>query len=210
MTVDTVPDAELVPDPTEERTFIASVLEASTEYAIIGNDLDGKILLWNEGARRLYGWEPHEVVNRATAEILHTPENLAVGKRFEIRDGALCNGKWEGVVERRRKDGGRFYDRLVVTVRRDRQRRPIGYLLISARGRPNAARARMAWLTPHHAHAARSVAMRARSAGRMRTARPRRTTGRPPSAIQRRTSRSLTCSAADTSATVSSRVSSTF
>jgi hypothetical protein len=32
--------------------FIANVLEASTEYSIIGKDLNSKILLWNEGARR--------------------------------------------------------------------------------------------------------------------------------------------------------------
>src|ERR1051326_7781142 len=38
--------------------FITNILESSTEYSIIGNDLEGKILLWNEGARRLYGYEP--------------------------------------------------------------------------------------------------------------------------------------------------------
>jgi len=27
--------------------FMANVLEASTEYSIVGKDLDGKILLWN-------------------------------------------------------------------------------------------------------------------------------------------------------------------
>jgi PAS domain S-box-containing protein len=131
MTVQNLPDAELVHGAAESTAFIASVLEASTEYAIIGNDLDGKILLWNEGARRLYGWEPHEVVNRVTAQILHTPENIAAGKQFAIRDAALRDGKWEGVVERLRKDGRRFFDRLVVTVRHDQQRRPIGFLLIS-------------------------------------------------------------------------------
>src|SRR2546430_2681990 len=30
--------------------FVTNVLEASTEYSIIGKALDGKILLWNEGA----------------------------------------------------------------------------------------------------------------------------------------------------------------
>lgn len=37
--------------------LIANILESSTEYSIIGKDLDGKILRWNEGARRLYGYE---------------------------------------------------------------------------------------------------------------------------------------------------------
>ncbi|MCL4294635.1 MAG: PAS domain S-box protein [Anaerolineae bacterium] len=46
--------------------FITHILQASTEYSVIGQDLDGKIRLWNEGARRLYGYEPEEVVGRAT------------------------------------------------------------------------------------------------------------------------------------------------
>jgi hypothetical protein len=38
------------------------LLESSTEYSVIGKDLDGKILLWNEGARRMYpGGLPHLV-----------------------------------------------------------------------------------------------------------------------------------------------------
>jgi len=48
--------------------FITSVLESSTEYSIIGKGLDGTILLWNEGAHRLYGYEGEEVVGSANAE----------------------------------------------------------------------------------------------------------------------------------------------
>ena len=40
--------------------FIGNILESSTEYSIIGKNLDGKVLLWNEGARRLYGYEPEK------------------------------------------------------------------------------------------------------------------------------------------------------
>src|SRR5438045_771918 len=49
--------------------FLASILEASTEYSIVAQDLDGKILLWNEGARRVYGWEAAEVVGKANVEV---------------------------------------------------------------------------------------------------------------------------------------------
>ena len=52
-------------DPSEAVDFITSVLEASTAYSIIGKDLDGKILLWNEGARRIYGYEAAEVQHPA-------------------------------------------------------------------------------------------------------------------------------------------------
>jgi PAS domain S-box-containing protein len=111
--------------------FMANVLEASTEYSIIGKDLEGKILLWNEGARRMYGYEPEEVVGKATSEMLHTPEDVALNKPREIMQAALHDGKWEGVIGRIRKDGRRITARVVITPRRDPSGQPIGFLLIS-------------------------------------------------------------------------------
>jgi hypothetical protein len=40
----TLLDASTFPDPAEAMAFIANVLEVSTEYSIIGKDLEGKIL----------------------------------------------------------------------------------------------------------------------------------------------------------------------
>ena len=48
---------------------LGGVLESSTEYSIIGKDLNGNILLWNEGARRMYGYEAPEVVGKANSRI---------------------------------------------------------------------------------------------------------------------------------------------
>src|SRR5213593_573107 len=111
--------------------FITNILQASTEYSIIGKGLDGKILLWNEGARRLYGYEPEEVVGKANSSILHTPEDIQAGKPREILETALRTGKWEGTVTRVRKTGERFRARIVLTPRRDSSGRAIGFLLIS-------------------------------------------------------------------------------
>src|SRR5438270_8464834 len=111
--------------------FITNILESSTEYSIIGKDLDGKILLWNEGARRLYGYEPEEVVGKANSSILHTPEDVRAGKPREILEAALRDGKWEGTVTRVRKNGEHFTARMVLTPRRDAEGHVIGFLLIS-------------------------------------------------------------------------------
>ncbi len=43
-------DPALLADPREATEFITNILQASTEYSIIGKGLDGTILLWNEGA----------------------------------------------------------------------------------------------------------------------------------------------------------------
>ena len=66
-------DSTVIRGVQEAMDFMANVLESSTEYSLIGKDLEGKILLWNEGARRLYGYEPEEVVGKANSVILHTP-----------------------------------------------------------------------------------------------------------------------------------------
>jgi PAS domain S-box-containing protein len=124
-------DAAVFRGPDQAVDFIGTVLEASTEYSIIGKDLDGKILLWNEGARRLYGWEPEEVVGRANSRILHTEEDIAAGLPERILRTALDDGKWEGAITRRRKDGSTFTARVVITPRRDERGTAIGFLLIS-------------------------------------------------------------------------------
>ena len=124
-------DSAIVGDAQEAVNFITNILESSTEYSIIGKDLDGRILLWNEGARRLYGYEPEEVVGKANSSMLHTPEDVKADKHREIMDAALRDGKWEGTLGRHRKNGQRFTARVVITPRRDPTGKPIGFLLIS-------------------------------------------------------------------------------
>jgi PAS domain S-box-containing protein len=115
-------------DPLE---FLANVLQSSVEYSIICKALDGTIVLWNEGARRLYGYEPEEVVGKANSSILHTPEDVKAGKPREMREAAIRDGKWEGTVTRMRKNGERFTARMALTPRRDDAGHVIGFLLIS-------------------------------------------------------------------------------
>src|ERR1700737_1985136 len=115
----------------EAVEFIGNVLESSTEYSVIAMDLDGKIVLWNEGGRRIYGDEPGEVVGKAYSTILHTPEDVRARKAKRLLDAALEYGKWEGLVERVRKNGESFRARVVITPRRDAAGQPIGFVLIS-------------------------------------------------------------------------------
>ncbi len=117
--------------PGEQSAFLQNILESSTEYSIIGKDLTGKIQLWNAGAHRLYGYEPEEVIGKANASILHTPEDIATGKPAQIMNAALQAGKWEGTLTRCRNNGERFNARVVITPRRDATGQPIGFLLIS-------------------------------------------------------------------------------
>ena len=121
-------DPALFADPYAAANFIGNVLEASTETSIIGMDLEGNIQLWNEGARRLYGYEPEEIIGKANSSILHTAEAVAAGLTHEMMATALETGKFEGSLVRRRKNGTTFPARVVLTPRRDNSGDAIGFL----------------------------------------------------------------------------------
>jgi PAS domain S-box-containing protein len=115
----------------ETRAFLDNILESSTKYSIISVDLDRRILFWNEGARRTYGYTADEAIGK-TADILYTPEDRASGKVAQIVATANDKGIAEGEFERVRKDGTRFPAQIVVTRRDDAAGIPIGYLAISS------------------------------------------------------------------------------
>jgi PAS domain S-box-containing protein len=124
-------DGSIVGTAQEAVDFITNILESSTEYSVIAKDLTGKILLWNEGARRLYGYEPEEVIGKANSSILHAPQDIKAGVPAQIMQAALKQGKWEGTLTRQRKNGEQFTARVVITPRSDPTGKPIGFLLIS-------------------------------------------------------------------------------
>jgi PAS domain S-box-containing protein len=124
-------DSAIVGTAQEAVNFITNILESSTEYSVIAKDLTGKILLWNEGARRLYGYEPDEVVGKVNSSILHAPQDVRAGVPQQIMRAALERGKWEGTLARQRRNGEQFTARVVITPRRDPSGNPMGFLLIS-------------------------------------------------------------------------------
>jgi len=82
-------DRDVLSEPDEAAGFLENILQASTQYSIIGLSADGTIQLWNEGARRLYGYEPQDVVGSKNVAILHTREDVECGKPGEMMALAL-------------------------------------------------------------------------------------------------------------------------
>jgi PAS domain S-box-containing protein len=111
--------------------FLSSVLEGSTEYSIIAKDLDGTIRAWNEGARRIYGYEAADVVGKASSFVLHHPDDVKSGRAQAILDEARATGKWEGQLRRVRKNGSQFSAHVTLTLRKDAAGAPIGFTMIS-------------------------------------------------------------------------------
>jgi PAS domain S-box-containing protein len=74
-----------------DRSFLASIVD-STSDAVLTKTLDGIILSWNQGAERIYGYKPEEVIGRPVTmltapfnqeEIPRIMERLRRGERIE-------------------------------------------------------------------------------------------------------------------------------
>jgi PAS domain S-box-containing protein len=124
-------DSTSMNEPSEIANFSIGILESSTEYSIIATDLKGVILLWNEGARRIYGYEPTEVLNKMNAQDLCAPDEPLACDFIKILDLLQETRKWEGLVHRIRKNGERFMARLVITPHSNQEGEIIGFLLVS-------------------------------------------------------------------------------
>jgi PAS domain S-box-containing protein len=124
-------DVTMISDDKKALDFIISVLQASTEYALIGADLTGKIVLWNEGARRLYGYEPVEAIGKLTLSALHTQDNRVANLDLGMIKVTLKKFKWQGKIKQARKNGDHFTAQVELTPRLDLTGNPIGFLFIS-------------------------------------------------------------------------------
>ena len=114
----------------EMKNLLDNILQSSIKYSIIGKDLDHRILSWNEGAQRNYGYAAEDILGK-NSEVLHTPEDIKSGAVEQLLKTAYEKGLAEGEFVRVRKDGSRFVANVVVTRRNDASGNPIGYLLMS-------------------------------------------------------------------------------
>jgi PAS domain S-box-containing protein len=115
----------------ETTAFLNSILASTNNVAIAALDLDGVVQMWPEGARRLYGYAPEEMVGRRAVACLHPEEDVASGRLARFLERALQEGKAEGVFEQVRINGERFSASAEVVRRSNSQGVPVGYVAIT-------------------------------------------------------------------------------
>ncbi len=128
----------------QTRARLQAVLDAATQVSIIATDVNGVIDVFNVGAERMLGYTAEEMVGRRTPEIIHSAsEILARAQSLSQEHGGTISGLQvftenarrgrpdEGDWTYIRKDGSQLFVNLVITARRDRDDRVIGYLGIA-------------------------------------------------------------------------------
>ncbi len=122
------------------RDLLAGVLEAATEYSVIGTDLRGLITVFNEGASRMLGYRPEEMIGIHTPELIHDPDEviqrageLGVEPGFDVFVTAAKSGEpdtrdWTYI----QKDGNRLRVALTVTATREADGKTTGFIGIAS------------------------------------------------------------------------------
>ncbi|OKH35453.1 histidine kinase [[Phormidium ambiguum] IAM M-71] len=79
----------------------AALLDVATD-AILVRDLNHRILFWNKGAERLYGWKKAEVKDKCANNLLYreVPAQLEY-----IYQTVISKGEWQGELQQVTKDG---------------------------------------------------------------------------------------------------------
>jgi PAS domain S-box-containing protein len=90
------------------------LVESVRDYAIFVLDPDGRVASWNEGARRIKGYEADEIIGRHFSEFYPEPARAAGFPDYEL-EVARADGRFEDEGWRVRKDGTQFWANVVIT-----------------------------------------------------------------------------------------------
>lgn len=96
----------------EER--YRALVEQVTDYEICMLDERGRIVSWNEGARKIKGYTSEEIIGKYFT-IFYPQEDILNGKPANELEVARQEGKYEEEGWRLRKDGSRFWASVVIT-----------------------------------------------------------------------------------------------
>ena len=108
----------------EERYRL--LVEQVIDYAIFMMDEKGRIISWNAGARKIKGYEAHEVIGKYFS-IFYPEEDIISNKpAFELKV-ARAEGKYEEEGWRIKKDGSVFWANVVITAVYNKEKALIGF-----------------------------------------------------------------------------------
>jgi len=95
------------------QDFVSCLIESINDYAIFRLDTTGRVVSWNEGAKRIKGYEAGEIIGENFSKF-YTPDAIAAGKPQHTLEIATRDGRFEEEGWRLKKNGARFWANVIV------------------------------------------------------------------------------------------------
>jgi len=113
---------EHLDDSDYARSFLAAVVDSS-DAAIVGKDLEGQIVSWNQGAQRIFGYLAEEMIGQSILRLV-APDRQDEESRIieKVRNGQI----WQRETVRQHKDGRLIPVSMTVSPVKDQGGRIIG------------------------------------------------------------------------------------
>ncbi len=112
--------------PSDERFRV--LVESIKDYAIFMLDPHGTIVSWNEGAKRIKGYDADEIIGKHFSIFYPADDAGASQRQLEI---AAREGRYEDNGWRVRKDGSKFWASVIITPLLDREGNVTGYAKVT-------------------------------------------------------------------------------
>ncbi|HLZ11033.1 MAG TPA: PAS domain S-box protein [Candidatus Acidoferrum sp.] len=100
------------------------------DYAIFMLDPEGRVISWNDGAKKIKGYGAEEIIGQHFSRF-YLPEDLAAGKPALELKVATEEGRFEEEGWRVCKDGSQFWANVVLTALRDESGRLRGFVKVT-------------------------------------------------------------------------------
>ncbi|MCL4267161.1 MAG: PAS domain S-box protein [Anaerolineae bacterium] len=106
------------------------LVEGVKEYAILTLDPEGHVVSWNDGARRIKGYQAEDIIGQHIS-VFYTAEDRVRGKAKELLHMATQQGSVEDEGWRVRQDGSRIWANVSISALRDEQGQLLGFAKIT-------------------------------------------------------------------------------
>jgi PAS domain S-box-containing protein len=106
------------------------LVQGVTDYAIYMLDPTGTVTSWNQGAERIKGYLPDEIIGQHFSRF-YTPPDRDAGEPERTLKTALTEGRYEKEAWRVRKDGTRFWASVVLDPIRTEDGKLLGYAKVT-------------------------------------------------------------------------------